>query len=201
MWELDNQKGWVSKNWCLQLWCWRRLLRVPWTARRSNQSILKDINSKYSLKDRCWSWNSNTLTTWCRELSDWKRPWCWERLRVSGEGDNRGWNHCMASPTQWAWVWANSGRWWRTGKLGVLQSMGSKRVRHDWATERQQWLVKGFSAGHPWSHLYRCKNFSAALSWVNHPLPDLADTQQADPHRHPETRMSSSLLIEYSDVS
>ena len=136
-----------------------------------------------------------------KESTHWKRSWCSERLRAAGEGGDKWWDGWTASLTQWAWVWANSGRWWRTGKLGVLQSMGSKRVRHDWATERQQWLVKGFSAGHPWSHLYRCKNFSAALSWVNHPLPDLADTQQADPHRHPETRMSSSLLIEYSDVS
>ena len=70
-------------------WCWRRLLRVPWTARRSNQSILKDI-SPGCWKDWCWSWNSNTLATWCEELTHLKRPWCWERLRAGGEGDDRG---------------------------------------------------------------------------------------------------------------
>ena len=69
-----------------ELWCWRRLLRVPWTARRSNQFILKEIRPG---KDWCWSWNSNTLATWCEELTHLKRPWCWERLKA-GEGDNRG---------------------------------------------------------------------------------------------------------------
>ena len=80
-----------------EMWCWRRLLRIPWTARRSNQSILKEINSDYSWKDWCWSWNSNTLATWWEELTHWKRPWCCERLRVGGEGDDRGWNGWMAS--------------------------------------------------------------------------------------------------------
>ena len=87
---------------------WRRLLRVPWTARRSNQSTLKEINPEYSLKD--WGWSSNTLATWWEELTHWKRLWCWERLRVGGEGGDWGWDGWMASPTQWTWVWANSGR-------------------------------------------------------------------------------------------
>ena len=64
-----------------------------------------------------------------------KRPWCWERLRAGGEGDERGWDGCMASPTQWTWVWVDPRSWWWTGKAGVLQSMGSQRVRHNWATE------------------------------------------------------------------
>ena len=83
-------------------------------------------------KDWCWSWSSNTLATWCKELTHWKRPWCWERLKAAGEGDNRGRDGCMTSPTQWTWVWASSGSWWWTGKPGVLQSMGSQRVGHDW---------------------------------------------------------------------
>ena len=86
-------------------------------------------------KDWCWGWNSSPLSTWCEELTHWKRPWCWERLRVGGEGDHRGWAGWMASPTQWTWVWVNSGSWWWTGRPGVLQFMGSQRVRHDWATE------------------------------------------------------------------
>ena len=73
-----------------ELWCWRRLLRVPWIARRSNQSILKEISPEYSLEGLCWSWNSNPLASWCEELTHWKRPWCWERLKVGGEGGNRG---------------------------------------------------------------------------------------------------------------
>ena len=118
-----------------ELWCWRRLLRVPWTARRSNQSILMEISPGVHWKDWCWSWNSNTLSTWCEELTHLKRPWCWERLRAGREGYDRGWNDWMASPTKWTWVWVNSGSWWWTGRPGVLRFMGSQRVRHDWATE------------------------------------------------------------------
>ena len=86
-------------------------------------------------KDWCWSWNSNTLATWCEELTHWKRPSCWERLKMGGEGDDRGWDSWMASPTRWTWVWVNSGSWWWAGKPGVLQSMGSQKVGHSWATE------------------------------------------------------------------
>ena len=118
-----------------ELWCWRKLLRVPWTARRFNQSILKEISPEYHWKDWCWSWNSSTLATWYEELTHWKRPWCWKRLKPGGEADNRGWDGWMASPTRQTWIWASSGSWWWTGKPGVLQSMGSKRVGHDWATE------------------------------------------------------------------
>ena len=118
-----------------ELWCWRRLLRVPWTARRSNQSILKRSLLNIHWKDWCWSWNSNTLATWYEELTHLKRPWCLERLKVGGEGDNRGWDGWMASLTQWTWVWVRSGSYWWTGKSGMLQSMGSQRVRHDWVTE------------------------------------------------------------------
>ena len=85
-------------------------------------------------KDWCWSWNSNTLATWCEELTHLKRPWCWERLKV-GEGDDRGWDGWMASPTRWTWVWVDSGSWWWTGRPGVLRFMGSQRVGHDWATD------------------------------------------------------------------
>ena len=72
-----------------EFWCWRRPLRVPWTARRSNQSILKEISPEYSLEGLRWSWNSNTLATWCKELTHLKRPWCWERLKAGGEGEDR----------------------------------------------------------------------------------------------------------------
>ena len=88
-------------------------------------------------KDWFWSWSSNTLTTWCEESTYWKRPWCWERLRVGGEGGHRGLDVWKPSPTQWTWAWANSGRE-RTGKPGVLQSLGSQRVRHDLVTKQQQ---------------------------------------------------------------
>ena len=118
-----------------ELWCWRRLLIV---LLRSNQSILKEINPEYSLEGLILKlklqyfghlmWRANSL----------ERHWYWERLKVGREGDHRGWDGWMASLTQWIWVWASSGRWWRTGKPGVLWSMGLQRVRHDWETEQQQ---------------------------------------------------------------
>ena len=86
-------------------------------------------------KDWWWSWKSNNLATWCEELTHRKRPWCWERLRAEGEGDERGWDGWMASPTQWTWVWVSSGSWWWTGEPGVLQYMGSQRVGYDWVAE------------------------------------------------------------------
>ena len=117
-----------------ELWCWRRLLRVPWTARRANQYILKEISPEYSLEG-CWSWNSNILATWREEMTHWKRTWWWERLKAGGEGDERGWDGWMASPTQWTWVWVSSGSWWWTGRPGMLLFMGSWRVGHDWVSE------------------------------------------------------------------
>ena len=121
-----------------ELWCWRRLLRVPWTARRSSQSILKEISPGCSAEGLMLKLKLNSLATWCEELTYWKRPWCWERLRAGGEGDDRGWDGWMASLTQLTWIWAKSGRWWRTGKPGMLQSMGLQRIRQDWVTEQQQ---------------------------------------------------------------
>ena len=87
-------------------------------------------------KNWCWSWSSNNLPTWCEELTHWKRPWWWEGLKGGGEGDDRGWDGWMALLTRWAWVWANSGSWWWTGKPGMLQSMGSQRVD---MTEQLNW--------------------------------------------------------------
>ena len=121
-----------------ELWCWRRLLRIPWTARKSNQSILRKSVLNTHWNDWWWNSNSNTLTTWCEELTHLKRPRFWERLRAEGEGDNRGWDGWMASWTWGAWVWASSRRWWRTGMPSVLMSVGSQRVRHNWVTEQQQ---------------------------------------------------------------
>ena len=87
-----------------ELWCWRRLLRVPWIARRWNQPILKKSTLNIHWKDWSWSWSFNTLATWCKEPTHWKWLWCWEILRAGGEGDDRGWDGWMASLTQWKWV-------------------------------------------------------------------------------------------------
>ena len=83
-----------------ELWSWRRLLSIPWIARQSNQSTLKEINLNVHWKDWCWSWNSNTLATWWEEQIHWKRPWCWERLKAGGEGMTEdemvGWHHWLS---------------------------------------------------------------------------------------------------------
>ena len=118
-----------------ELWCWRRLLRVPWAARTFNRSILRRLVLDVHWKDWCWSWNSNILATWCKELTHSKWPWCWERFRAGGEGDDRGWDGWMASPTQWTWVLVDSRSWWWTGRPGMLHFMASQRVGHKWATE------------------------------------------------------------------
>ena len=92
----------------IEMWSWRKLLRVLWTARRSKQSILKEISPKYSLEGLMRKlFSSNTLATWFEELTHWKRPWCWERLKVRGERDDRGWDGWMASLTWWTWIWAS----------------------------------------------------------------------------------------------
>ena len=119
-----------------ELWCWRRLLRVPWTARRSNQSILKEINLNIHWKDWSWSWNSNTLATWCEEPTHWKRLRRWERLKVGGEGGNRGWDGLMAAQTWWTWVWANSGGWCCKGGLVCCSPWGHKELD---TTEQLNW--------------------------------------------------------------
>ena len=117
-----------------ELWCWRRLLRVPWTARRSNQSILKEI-SPGLLEGQMLKLKLQYLGYVMQRADSFEKPWCWERLKAGGEGDNRGWDGWTLSPTQWTWVWVNSGSWWWTGRPGVLHFMGSQRVRHNWATE------------------------------------------------------------------
>ena len=96
-------------------------------------------------KDWCWSWNSNTLATWWEELTHWKRPWCLERLKAGGEGDDRGWDGWMASPTQWTWVWASSGSWWWTGQPDMPAVHGvtkSQTQLSNWTELRLQVIFK-----------------------------------------------------------
>ena len=104
----------------------------------------KEIHPVHPKGDQSWVFigrtddeaeTPNTLATWYEELTYWKRPWCWERLKAGGEGDDKGWDGWMASPTQWTWVWVSSGSWWWIGRPGVLRFMGSQRVRNDWTTE------------------------------------------------------------------
>ena len=93
IWTIKKAEHWRTD--AFQLWCWKKLLRVPWTARKSNQSILKEINLHIHWKDWCWNWSSNILATWCEELTHWekkKKPWCWERLKAKGEEGSRVWD-------------------------------------------------------------------------------------------------------------
>ena len=124
-WTMKKAEHWRID--AFELWCWRRLLRVPWTARRSNQSILKEISPEYSLEGLMLKLS---LVIWCEELTHWKRPWCWERLKAGGEGDERGWDGWMASPIQRMWVWVSSGSWWWTGRPGTLQSSTPRTWGH-----------------------------------------------------------------------
>ena len=132
-WTIKKAGHWRMD--AFELWYWRRLLRVPWTARRSNQSILKEISPGCSLVGLILKLKLQYFATWYEELTHLKRPWSWERLRAEGEGDDRGWDGWMASLTQWTRVWVDSGSWWWTGRPGVLWFMGSQRVGNDWATE------------------------------------------------------------------
>ena len=139
-----------------ELWCWRRLLRVPWTARRSNQSILKEISPGCSLEGMMLRLKLHYFGHLMQRVDSLEKT-----LMLGGIGgrrrrDDRGWDGWMASLTQWTWVWVNSGSWWWTWRLGVLRFMGSQRVRHDWATELNwskriflhfvlKWILEDFS--------------------------------------------------------
>ena len=123
------------------LWAWRRLLRAPWSARRSNQSILKEINPGISLEGMMLNLKLQYFGHLMRRVDSLEKTLM---LRAGGEGDDRGWDGWMASRTRWTWVWVNSRSWWWTGRPGVLRSMGSQRVGHDWGTELNLFeLIKG----------------------------------------------------------
>ena len=132
MWELDQKERWALKNWCLWIVVLEKTLESPLHC--------KEIKPVHPKGDQPWS--SDTLATWCEEQTHWKRPWCWERLKAGGEGDNRGWDGWMASLTQWAWVLSKL--WelvdmepWHAAVHGVTKS----RTRlSDW-TELNCWVV------------------------------------------------------------
>ena len=132
MWELDYKESQALKDWCFWTVVLEKSLESPWTVGRSNQLILREISPECSLEGLMLKLKFQYFATWCEELTHLKRPWCWERLKAGGEGDDRGWDGWMTSPTWWAWVWVSSGNWWWTGKLGVLQSMELRRVGHNW---------------------------------------------------------------------
>ena len=125
-WTIQKVK--CSRIDAFELWCWRRLLRVPWTARRSNQSILKEISPEYSLEGLMLKLKLQSFGHLMQRTDSV------ENNLMLGK-DDRGWDGWMASLTRGTWLWVGSGSWWWTGRPGVLRSMGSQRVGHDWATE------------------------------------------------------------------
>ena len=138
-------ESWTIKK-AFELWCfWTVVLEKTLESPLDNKEI-KPVHPK---GDQPWIFTGRTdakaeapiLWPPDANLTHWKRPWSWERLKARGEGGDRGWDGWMASLTQCTWVWASSRRWWRAGKPGVLQSMGSQRVGHNWATEKQQRLL------------------------------------------------------------
>ena len=132
-WTIKKAECWRIE--AFELWCWRRLLRFPCSARRSNQSILKEISPEYLLEGLMLKLKLQYFGRLMQKTDSLEKTLMLGRLKAGGEGDDRGWDGWMASPTQWTWVWVSSGNLWWTGKPGMLQSMGSQRVRHDWATE------------------------------------------------------------------
>ena len=170
MWELDGEESWALKNWCFWTVVLEQTLESPMDC--------KEISPGCSLDVLMLKLKFHTLATWFEELIHWKRPWCWERLGAGGEGDDRGWDGWMASPTWWTWVWVNSRSWWWAGRPGVLRFMASQRVRHDWVPEltedfrtRADWAEPGLG---PFSRQWRAWA-CAGLPWparcVSHPLP------------------------------
>ena len=136
-WTVKKAERWRID--AFELWCWRRFLGVPWTARRFNQSTLKEINSGISLEGMMLKLNEAPVL-WPPYAKSWLigKDWCWEGLGTGGEGNDTGWDGWMASRTWWTWVWVKSGSWRWTGRPRVLRFMGSQRVGHNWATELNQ---------------------------------------------------------------
>ena len=135
MWELDCEEGWEPKNWCFWTVVLEKTLESPLAARRSNQSILKEISPGISLEGMMLKLKLQYFGHHMRRVDSLERLWCWEGLGAGGEGDDRGWDGWMSSLTRWMWVWVISRSWWWTGRPTVLRLMGSQRVGHDWATE------------------------------------------------------------------
>ena len=134
MWELDCEESWVPKNWCFWTVVLEKTLESPldW---RSNQSILKEISPGISLEGMMLKLKLQYFGHLMWRVDSLEKVWCWESLGAGGRRDNRGWDGWKASLTRWTWVWVNSGRWWWTGRPGVLQFMGLQRVGYDWVTE------------------------------------------------------------------
>ena len=148
-----------------ELWCWRRHLRIPWTARRSNQSILKEISPGISLEGMMLKLKRQYFGHLMRRVDSLEKTLMLGGLGAGGEGDDRGWDGWMASPTWWTWVWVNSGSWWWTGRLGVLWFMGSQGVGHYWETELN-WLISSHCSLRKIFLSLLALLWNSAFSWI-----------------------------------
>ena len=137
-----NKESWALKNWCFWSVVLEKTLESPLDS-KGIQPVNPKGNQSWLFIERidAEAETLNNLAPWCEEPTHWERPWCWERLKAGGEGDDRGWDGWMASLTWWTWVWVSSGNWWWTGRPGVLRFMGSQNVGHNWVTELN-WTVR-----------------------------------------------------------
>ena len=184
MWELDYKESWAPKNWCFWTVVLEKTLESPLDSQE-----LKPVNPKSVLnirwKDWCWGWNSNTLATWCDELTPWKRLWCWESPSAGEEGDNGGWDGWMASPTWWTWVWTSSGSWWWTGEPGMLQSMELQSLT--WPSD--------------WTGLTEIDNTAAAAAKVLQLCPTLCDPIDGSPPGSPVPEILQARILQWVAIS
>ena len=142
MWDLGCEESWALKNWCFWTMVLEKTLESPLDCKEI-QPVHPEGNKSWVFIGRtdAEAETSSTLATSCKELTHWKRLWCWEGLGAGEEGDDRGWDGCMPSPTRWTWVWVISTSLWWTGRPGVLWFMGSQRVGQDWVTKLTDWLA------------------------------------------------------------
>ena len=144
---MHHKEGWAPKNQCFSTVLLEKTLESPLDCKEIQLVNPNEISLEYSLERLMLKlklqYFGHLTHLKSQELTHLKRPWCWERLKA-GEEDDRGWDGWMASPTQWTWVWVDSRSWWWTGRPGMLQSMGSQRVRHDWATELKPKFSKNY---------------------------------------------------------
>ena len=141
MWELDYKESWAPKNWCFWTVVLEKTLESPWTARWSNQFILKEISSECSLEGLVLKLQLQYFDHLMRRADSLEKTLMLGKIEGRRRRDDRGWDGWMASLTRWTWVWVNSRSWLWTGRPGMLQSVGSQRVRHDWATELNSTLL------------------------------------------------------------
>ena len=163
-WTIKKAEHWRID--AFELWCWRRLLRVPWTTRRSNQFILKEISPEYSLGGLLLELKLQYFGYLMRSVESLENTWCWERLRA-GEGGGREWNGPIASPNQGSRFWANSGRHWRAEEPSMLQSMGRQKIGHSNGTTK----IFICSSFYLWLYSIQSYHHFPKVTWVSSFLP------------------------------